>query len=209
MNKVTRACLLVGTLLALVGLVAAQANRSRTGLQPGGRNAGVEHEHFDLDDVHGRYVSAENAADTSSVHAFSAPDGSLVGPPIPFATVEVMVADGRGNICGESDGFYSGISAPGVNLGPSLYHGTYTVDPADGRVTILTCSDGAPTTTNKFCATSTPCASVTKAQVGYLQAAHTSKIVTVEQTGFGTDPDSSGFLVHKRVWTTSGEPEHD
>ena len=190
MNKVTRACLLVVALLALVGLVAAQSDP------------------FYL--VQGRYVSAENAADTSSVHAFADPNGSLVGPPIPFATVEVMIADGAGNVCGEADGFYSGISAPGVNLGPSLFHGIYTIDPADLRITIKTCSDGAPSHTNKFCATSNPCAAVTKVQVGYLQDAHDGrKIVTVEQTGFGTDPDSTGFLVHKHVWTRSGEREHD
>jgi len=155
---------------------------------------------FDTDDVRGRYITAENAADTSSVHAFAAPNGSLVGPPIPFATTAVMIANGRGDVCGEADGFYSGISAPGVNLGPALFHGTYTVDPT-GRVTILTCSDGAPSATNTFCGTFTPCATVTKAQVGYLQDDDGRVITTVEQTGFGTDPDSSGFLVHKRVWT--------
>jgi hypothetical protein len=153
--------------------------------------------------VPGRYVSAENAYDLSSVHAFAGADASLVGPPIFFATAEVMVLDGKGNVCGESDGLYSGISAPGVNLGPSLYHGTYTVDPADGRITILTCGDGAPSDTNKFCATFTPCDTVTKAQVGYVQNVKPggTKIVTVEQTGYGTDPISSGFLVHKREWT--------
>ncbi len=159
---------------------------------------------FKLKDFKGRYVSAENAYDLSSVHAFAAPDSSLVGPPIFFATAEVIVSDGKGNVCGEADGFYSGISAPGVNLGPSLYHGTYTIDANTGRITILTCSDGAPSDTNKFCATSTPCAAVTKAQVGYLQAQGRAKtVVTVEQIGFGTDEDSSGFLVHKREWTSA------
>lgn len=155
--------------------------------------------YFLINDVEGRYISAENAADTSSVHAFAAPDDSLVGPPIPFATVELMLADGQGHVCGESDGFYSGISAPGVNLGPSLYHGTYIVE-TNGRVTIETCSDGAPSATNKFCAPLPPCAAISKVQVGYLSGGKTT-IVTVEQTGFGTDPDSTGFLVHKRVWT--------
>jgi len=152
--------------------------------------------------IKGRYVSAENAYDLSSVHAFAAPDGSLVGPPIFFAAAAVMVVDGHGNVCGESDGFYSGISAPGVNLGPSLFHGTYTIEHS-GRITILTCSDGAPSDSNKFCNTFTPCATVTKAQVGYVQGNAGKKIVTVEQTGFGTDEDSSGFLVHKREWTKS------
>lgn len=173
-------------------------------------NDNKESSGFQLNDFKGRYVSAENAYDLSSVHAFAAPDGSLVGPPIFFATAEVIVADGNGNVCGEADGFYSGISAPGVNLGPTLYHGTYTVDPNDGRITILTCSDGAPSDTNKFCATSTPCAPVTKAQVGYLQAhGRAKKIVTVEQAGFGTDTDSSGFLVHKREWTSASAGNND
>lgn len=160
------------------------------------------HKRFDNDDARGRYISAENAADTSSVHNFTATteDGGLVGPAIPFATTAVMIADGRGNVCGEADGFYSGISAPGVNLGPALFHGTYTVDPA-GRITILTCSDGTPSPTNTFCGTSTLCAPVTKAQVGYLQNDDGRVITTVEQTDLGTDPDSSGFLVHHRVWT--------
>lgn len=197
MNKVTRACLLVVALLALVGLAAA-GDKGR--------------KHFNLADVDGRYVSAEDAFDISSVHAFAPPDGSLVGPPIPFATAEVMVADGKGNVCGESDGFYTlgTVGAiPGTNLGPSLYHGTYTIDPDDGRITILTCSDGAPSPTNKFCKTSTPCDPVTnpvsKTQVGYLQAADDAKkIVTVEQV-FGDPNLSPGFLLHKRVWTGSGE----
>jgi hypothetical protein len=163
-----------------------------------GNNHGNDH----YNHIQGRYVSAENAYDLSSVHAFAAPDASLVGPPIFFAAAAVMVVDGRGNVCGESDGFYSGISAPGVNLGPSLYHGTYTIDPS-GRITILTCSDGAPSSDNKFCNTFTPCATVTKAQVGYVQGHSGKKIVTVEQTGYGTDEDSSGFLVHKREWTKS------
>ncbi len=166
---------------------------------------------FQLQDFKGRYVSAENAYDLSSVHAFAAPNGSLVGPPIFFATAEVIVADGKGNVCGEADGFYSGISAPGVNLGPALYHGTYTIDP-NGRITILTCSDGAPSAKNTFCGTSTPCAPVTKAQVGYLQAqGRAKKVVTVEQSGFGTDIDSTGFLAHKREWTSAnaGEGEGD
>ena len=157
--------------------------------------------------IQGRYVSAENAYDLSSVHAFAAPDASLVGPPIFFAAAAVMIVDGKGNVCGESDGFYSGISAPGVNLGPNLFHGTYTIE-ASGRITILTCSDGAPSDSNKFCKTFTPCATVTKAQVGYVQGHSGKKIVTVEQTGYKTDTDSTGFLVHKRVWTKA-DSEND
>ncbi|HXX32845.1 MAG TPA: hypothetical protein VEM15_00085 [Thermodesulfobacteriota bacterium] len=154
--------------------------------------------------IFGRYVSAENAYDTSSVHA----NGSLVGPPIFFATAEVMFLDGQGNVCGSADGFYSGIDNTGVNLGPSLFHGTYTID-GTGRITILTCSDGAPSSGNQFCATFTPCSPVTKAQVGYLQGWDGKKIVTVEQIGFGTDPDSTGFLVHKREWTKAEEQHQD
>jgi len=194
-NKVTRTCLLVVALLALVGLVSAQHPRA----------------HFDLDDVHGRYISAENAADTSSVHAFSAPDASLVGPPIPFATAEVMVADGKGNVCGESDGFYSGISAPGVNLGPSLYHGQYTIGATDGRVVITTCSDAS--TVTGICQDSSPCpasaeGNSTRLQVGYIQGDDGNKMVTVSQFESGY-PDSTGFLVHKRTWSKASEDRKD
>jgi hypothetical protein len=115
----------------------------------------------------------------------------------------------HGNVCGEADGFYSGISAPGVNLGPSLFHGTYTVEAATGRITINTCSDGAPSAANTFCGTSTACVPsiANKIQVGYLQSRDARVITTVEQTtGPGTDQDVNGFLVHKRVWTRkSGE----
>ena len=177
---------LIVALLGLAGLVSAQSDPSK--------------HHFDLDDVQGRYVSAENAFDVSSVHA----NGSLVGPPIFFATAEVMVADGKGNVCGEVDGFYSGIDAPGVDLGPSFFYGTYAVD-ANGRITITIWG------TTAFCASPAPpagAASASSVQVGYLQDKDGKKIVTVSQTGFGTDPDSSGFLVHKHVWTR-GEREHE
>jgi hypothetical protein len=162
---------------------------------------------FGLADAQGRYISAENAYDTSSVHAFAAPNASIVGPPIFFSTAEVMVADGNGNVCGESDGFYSGISAPGVNLGPSLYHGTYTVEADTGRITIETVSDGAPSPANKFCGTSTAISpsTVTKTQVGYLQGKGATKIATVEQV-FGNPNLSPGFLSHRRVWTKMAQP---
>jgi len=129
MNKVARTCLLVVALLALVGLVSAQHPRG----------------HFDLDDVHGRYVSAEIFYDTSSVHAFAAPNGSLVGGPIYVASAEVLQADGKGNVCGEVDGFYA-YPGPGANTGPSFYHGQYTVGATDGRVVITTCSDASTVT---------------------------------------------------------------
>lgn len=148
--------------------------------------------------IRGRYVSAENAYDTSSVHA----SGALVGPPIFFATAEVMILDGQGNACGSADGFYSGIDNPGVNLGPTLFHGTYMIDP-NGRITIVTCSDGLQTSASQFCTTFGACPNplVTSVQVGYVQGRDGKKIVTVDQTGNGTDPDSTGFLVHKREWT--------
>jgi len=161
---------------------------------------------FSLEDVEGRYVSAENAYDVSSVHPFAAPNGSLAGGPIFFATTAVMKADGDGNVCGESDGFYGGFPPPGVNLGPVLFHGTYAVEAGTGRVTILTCSDGPPSAANTFCGTSTPCAPVSKEQVGYVQGHEARVITTVEQTGVG-DPDVTGFLVHKRVWTKKNSEE--
>jgi|GEM_PF-772314 hypothetical protein len=162
------------------------------------------HDHNHRFNVSGRYVSAENAYDVSSVHA----NGSLVGPPIFFATAEVMALDGKGNVCGAADGFYSGIDNPGVNLGPTLFHGTYTIDP-NGRIVITTCSDGLQTSASQFCATVGACPNplATSVQVGYVQGPDGKKIVTVNQTGFGTDPDSTGFLVHKREWTKA-EDDH-
>lgn len=180
---------LVAALLALAGLVSAQADPNKP---------------FDLGDVHGRYVSAENAFDVSSVHAVTA-QADLVGPPIFFATAEVMVADGKGKVCGEADGFYSGIDAPGVNLGPAYFYGIYSVD-GNGRITITTWS------TTAFCASpppvAPPCALCTASvQVGYLQNKDGKRIVTVDQL-VPANSDSTGFLVHKHVWTR-GEREEE
>lgn len=176
---------LVAALLALAGLVSAQSDPKK---------------HFDLDDVQGRYVSAENAFDVSSVHAVTA-QGGLVGSPIFFATAEVMLADGKGNVCGEADGFYSGIDAPGVDLGPSFFYGTYTVGKYDGRVVITIWA------TTGFCVlAANPGLSSSTVQVGYLQNKDGKRIVTVDQAYPGTDLDSTGFLVHKHVWTR-GERE--
>ena len=186
-GRFSRYYLLLGlpVLLALVGLVW-------------GRPAGVVgHAKFDLDDLNGRYVSAETAYDISSVHA----DGANVGPPIWFVTTAVMQADGKGNVCGETDGFYSLMTAgqiPGGNLGPAYYHGTYSID-ANGRITINTCSDSG------FCATAAACGTVTKMQVGYLQSNAGEKVTTVEQA-FNT---SGGFLVHSRVWTKDTKDTSD
>jgi hypothetical protein len=170
--------LCVPVLVGLVGLVW-------------GRPAIVGPTTFDQDDLNGRYVSAEYAYDISSVHS----EGDTVGLPIWFATSAVMQADGMGHVCGESDGFYSLMTSgqiPGGNLGPSYFHGTYTVD-ANGRVTVSTCADSG------FCATKGPCGSATKVQVGYLQSPLGNTLATVEQE-FGAS-FSSGFLVHSRVWT--------
>jgi hypothetical protein len=142
----------------------------------------------------------------------------LVGGPVFFATSEVMVADGTGKVCGESDGFYGGFPPPGVNLGPSLYHGTYTVGATDGRIVITTCSDGASSPTNTFCGTSTACvvsgASAYKTQAGYISDRSGTQIVTVEQINnsdysLGGCCATSGFLVHKRAWTKAGESESE
>ena len=174
---------------------------------------------FGLDSVEGRYISAENAYDVSSVHPLAAPNGSIAGGPVFFATAEVMQADGNGNVCGEADGFYGGFPPPGVNTGPSLFHGTYTVEAVTGRVTILTASDGAPSLANIFCGTIAPIntsgSAVYKTQVGYIQNGDANKIVTVEQinnsdASKGGCCASTGFLVHKHTWTrASGEGEGD
>jgi hypothetical protein len=164
---------------------------------------------FDLDDVHGRYISAETFYDTSSVHPFAAPNDSLVGGPIEVASAEVLEADGRGNVYGEVDGFY-GYPGPGSNTGPAFYHGQYTVD-ANGRVAITTCSDaGTPITIGTDHTVCPPSAegNSTRLQVGYLQGDDGNKLVTVSQflSGF---PDSTGFVVHTRVWSkASGEDDH-
>jgi len=162
----------------------------------------------------GRYVSAETAYDVSTEHVV--PDGSgNVGPPIFFAATAVMEADGKGNVSGESDGFYGGTPPPGVNLGPAWFKGTYSID-SNGRVTITSCS----TAVTGFFADITPCLTIGtveyKTQVGYLQDDDGNKLTTVEQIN---NSDSSqggccavtGFLVHARVWTkkASEKDHHD
>jgi hypothetical protein len=156
---------------------------------------------FGLLSLFGRYVSAETAYDISTFHPASS--GDYVTP-VFFAGTSLMLADGKGNVCGESDGFYGGTPPPGVNLGPSYFHGTYTVE-ANGRITITTCSDTG------FC-TPNPAACVTdgtklyKTQVGYLSGFFGTSVTTVEQIN---NSDSSkggccattGFLVHSRVWS--------
>ena len=171
----------------------------------------VRADNFDLHDVRGRYVSAETAYDVSSVHPLAAPNGSIAGGPVFFAVTAVMVADGFGKVCGETDGFYGGFPPPGVNLGPNLFHGTYTVEPVTGRITILTVSDGAPSMTNVFCGTNTPInttgTAAYKTQVGYLQNDDAAQTITTSEQINNSDSSqggccaTSGFLVHARVWT--------
>jgi len=157
-----------------------------------------------LQGLHGRYVSAETAYDVSTVHDAG---GGNVGSPVFFAATAVMYADGKGNVSGESDGFYGGTPPPGVNLGPSWFKGTYSID-SNGRVTITTCS----TAVTGFFEDKTPCVTngtvEHKTQVGYLQGYDGNTFTTVEQIN---NSDSSqggccavtGFLVHARVWTKS------
>jgi hypothetical protein len=165
---------------------------------------------FDLDDVRGRYVSSEIFYDTSSVHAFASPNGSLVGGPIYVASAEVLQADGKGNVCGAVDGFYA-FPGPGSNTGPSLFHGQYTVD-YNGRVAITTCSDA---TIVGICQDNSVCppsaeGNSTRLQVGYIQGEDGNEMVTVSQflSGF---PDSTGFVAHTRTWTKASRDreEHD
>jgi len=192
MNKVTRSkcyvCLLVVALLVLVGLVWSRPSS----VSAKGR--------FDLDDVRGRYVSAETFYDTSSVK--SEPDGSVTGP-IYVASAEVLEADGKGNVCGEVDGFYA-YPGPGSNTGPQFYHGQYTVG-NDGRVAITTCSDATAT----FCQDNSTCpasaeGNSTRLQVGYIQGDDGNKMVTVSQFLSGY-PDSTGFVAHTRTWAKASE----
>jgi hypothetical protein len=186
--------------LALVSLVWAQStSTTSTTLNPS----------FGLSNFHGRFVSAETAEDVSTEHLTTDGSGN-VGPPIFFAATAVMLADGNGNVCGESDGFYGGTPPPGVNLGPNLFHGTYTVEAATGRITILTASDGAPSLTNVFCGTTAPIdttgkTTVFKTQVGYLQSRDARRVTTAEQINASDSSKggccaTTGFLVHPRVW---------
>jgi len=177
-------------LLALVGLVSAQHPRG----------------HFDLDDVHGRYISAEIFYDTSSVQSI----GGVVTGPIYVASAEVLHADGKGNVCGEVDGFYA-YPGPGANTGPSFYHGQYTVGKTDGRVVITTCSDAS--TVTGICQDSSPCpasaeGNSTRLQVGYIQGDDGNKMVTVSQFESGY-PDSTGFVAHTRTWSKASEDRKD
>jgi hypothetical protein len=168
---------------------------------------------FGLNSLRGRYISAETAYDVSTEHSAA---GGNVGPPIFFSAAAVMVADGKGNVCGESDGFYGGTPPPGVNLGPSLFHGTYTVEAGTGRVTIITAGDGAPSLTNVFCGTTKPIITtgVTsfKTQVGYLQNHRADNVATAEQINASDSSKggccaTSGFLVHHRNWTRARDDD--
>jgi len=167
---------------------------------------------FDKDDVQGRYISAETFYDESTVHAFPAAINSgIVGPAENVASAEVLLADGEGNVCGEVDGFYPGIDAPGSNTGPQYYHGTYKVAHESGRIEITTCSDA--TTVTGICQDSSPCppsaeGNSTRLQVGYIQGRDGNKMVTVSQFEAGY-PDSTGFVVHTRNWSkASQEGDH-
>lgn len=165
---------------------------------------------FDIHSFRGRFISAENAFDVSSDHAFTADCPGCVGGPIFFATAEVIQSDGAGFVCGGADGFYGGQPPPGVNLGPSYFHGTYTVR-TDGRTEIHTCKDsGTPTAICTAADELAPCCDPsapivggveckTKVQVGYLKGDADNEVDTVEQVTVGF-PDGTGFLVHQHRW---------
>jgi len=164
-------------------------------------------------DIAGRFVSAEYGYDTSTVSAAGA-------SPVFFATAATMVFNPTsreaGFVCGEADGFYPGISAPGINLGPVYFHGTYSYGPVSWRITIYQCSTAADTS---FCnttaltqtcdaTTATSGTPATTMQVGYVQyGAYSTKIVTVDQiTPYDvTAHGSTAFLVHKHEWTKVGD----
>jgi hypothetical protein len=162
--------------------------------------SGGWHAGFQLSDLNGRYNSAEYAYDISSVH-----NGydSNVGPPIWVSVTSVMEADGKGDVCGESDGFYGGLPTPGVNTGPAYFYGTYSID-ATGRITINTCADTGYCATKGACDTSG--ATLYRTLVGYLQSNNGIKVTTVDQinnsdASQGGCCASTGYLVHSRVWT--------
>lgn len=156
----------------------------------------------------GHFISAEYGYDTSTV-------GTAGATPVIFATAATMVfnpsSKTKGDVCGEADGFYPGISAPGTNLGPTLFHGTYTYDSTTSRIIIYQCGDGAPAAGNVFCGTFTACGATeadsgtATMSVGYVQnGAGSTKIQTVNQVTTG-NPTSTGFLVHKHEWTKVGD----
>jgi hypothetical protein len=173
-------------LLALVGIVWGRPGKQAM---------------FDQDDLKGRYVSAETWYNTKPV--VSADDA--VGPPFFNAATAVMVADGKGYVCGEQDGFNSGISSgtngTGTNTGPDYFFGSYTID-ANGRITINTCHDTALCHTKAVCETTGFTLRIT--QVGYLQSPAGNKVTTVEQHNDSEEECCSyttGSYVHARVWT--------
>jgi len=170
----------------------------------------------EVTNLFGRFVSAEYGYDTSTVAAAGQ-------TPVIFATAAVMVFNPilkttleKGFVCGEADGFYPGISAPGINLGPVYFHGTYSYDSVTSRITIYQCSTAADTS---FCnttaltqacdaATATSGTPATTLSVGYVQnAAGSTKIQTVDQiTPYDvTAHGSTAFLVHKHEWTKIGD----
>lgn len=181
--RFSRYYLLLGlpVLLALVGLIWAR---------PAG---GWRAAHYDLDDLNGRYISAEIAYDSSSVHEYSSDStGGLLSSPTFFSETEVMEADGNGHVCGSSDGFYAGMFPGGTNFGQGFFHGTYSID-SNGRITILTCSDTA------FCATTGACSPASGEQVGYLESTNGNKVTTASQGIASSGPP--GYIVRTRVWT--------
>jgi len=176
-------------LLALVGLVW-------------GRPAGGGKAKFDQDDFKGRYVSAEAAYVTFTVDKIGE-DNEISAPQL-VGTTAVMISDGKGNVCGQRDGFVSGIGGPGYNYSsgpPAYYYGTYQID-ANGRITIDYCWD------NGFCAHSGACApkDVFWEEVGYLQSTDANTVTTVEQAIEGVEP--SYAVVHPKVWTRAAS-EHN
>jgi hypothetical protein len=169
-------------LLALVGLVWGRPGKRAT---------------FDQDDLKGRYVSAETWYNTQTVVG---PDDAVT-PPLFNAATGVMVSDGQGYVCGEQDGFNSGVGLVNANTGPYYFFGSYTID-ANGRITIDTCQDTAFCHTKGACETFGSTLRIT--QVGYLQSCAGNKVTTVEQHNDSEEEccsHTTGYYVHARVWT--------
>lgn len=177
--------LIIPVLVALAGLVWIQPKRVSAQSRLG------------LSNFRGRYVSAEIVPDTSQVGSLTGQTGpTRLGSPLFDGMAEVMDADGRGNVFGESD-FTVGQPLPSRTR--SFRHGQYTVD-GDGRVVITTCPDaGTPTmigTDNTLCPAPTN-TNLSATQTGYLQGFEGTVLATVSTSSAG--PDSPNIIT--RMWS--------
>jgi hypothetical protein len=174
---------------------------------------------FECSDLKGRYVSAAYEYDGSSIRQES--DGSVTPPQVDGET-SYMLTDGKGHVCGETDGYGLGIDAPGFNIPaqPMYFLGTYTVDPTTGKLTMYLCVATSTTCTGSYIPTSPVCNGSTtqgyatgdliRELTGFLESTNGYKVTTLDQVfGDGFSGTTSGFLLRARVWTKDASEEQD